>query len=253
MENNNAKIWFLDIENTPLLSYTWGRWEQNVIDVKEYSYILSFAAKQLEGRWVVKGLCDYPEYQKNKSNDKLLIQDLWGILDDADVIVWQNGDAFDAKKINSRFSYYGIKPPSPYKTVDTKKIAKKYFSFDSNSLDNLSQFFGFGRKEKHNGFETWLGCMNGDKKSWNIMKRYNKHDVVLLEKLYLKLLPWMNHPNVGMYKDKLSCPNCGSGKIQARGFAVTNVSKYHRYQCQNCGKWGRDTKNVNTNKLVVSI
>lgn len=252
--NNKPKIVFLDIENTPLLSYTWGRWEQNVIDVKEYSYILSFAAKPLGGKVLVRGLCDYAGYNKNKSNDKLLVQDIWKILDDSDIVVWQNGDAFDAKKINARFSFYDIKPPSPYKTVDTKKVAKKYFSFDSNSLNNLGQFLGLGKKEKHDGFETWLGCMGGDRKSWNILKKYNGQDVILLEKIYLHFLPYMSqHPNLSTYLNGEICPKCGSNKLQSRGFSRTLANIFRRIQCQSCGGWSRLRTSENKIKSVVGI
>lgn len=246
---NKSKILFLDIETSPNLSYTWGKWEQDVIEFSKEWDILSFSAKWINGSQITKGRCDY----KDKT-DKTIVTHLWNLMDEADVIIAHNGDQFDIKKIHARFSFHNLKPTSPFKTIDTKKIAKRYFSFNSNSLNDLGVTLGLGKKEKHSGFETWKGCMSGDKKSWAVMKKYNAKDVLLLEKIYYHFLPWIsNHPNAGMYTDKIVCPNCGSGKMQSRGFAITRTMKYKRVQCTDCGKWSRDSKNVNEVKPLIGL
>lgn len=133
-------------------------------------------------------------------------------------------------------------PPSPFKTVDTLKVAKK-FGFPSNKLDNLGLSLGEGRKVKHTGFSLWKGCMAGDKKSWATMKRYNIQDVDLLARIYKRFLPWIqNHPSFAVFCDGKACPNCGSEKIQKNGIHRTQTSFYQRYQCQNCGKWSQAVK-----------
>ena len=173
---------------------------------------------------------------------------MWGLLDKADVVIAHNGDSFDIKKTNTRFAIHGMKPPSPYKSIDTKKLAKKYFKFDSNKLDDLGMYLSVGKKLSAGGFATWKGCMQGDKKSWKRMVDYNKQDVVLLEKVYLALRPWMtNHPNINILDERLgACPTCGSDKVQKRGWAITPVNRKQRYHCQNCGRWsmGRSEKNT---------
>lgn len=179
-----SKILELDIETSPLISYTWGLWEQNVIKRIKQSTILSFAYKW-RGEGVTKVIaCD-------THTERELLRKLWKLLDQADVVVAHNGDSFDIKKINARFLIYKFKPPSPYITIDTKKQAKKIAAFDSNSLDNLGIDLNVGRKLKHQGFELWEGCMAGVRKCWKIMKRYNKRDVDLLDRVMTRLLPWM--------------------------------------------------------------
>ena len=42
-------------------------------------------------------------------------------------------------------------PPSPYKTIDTLKIARKYFGFNSSKLDDLGRVLGAGEKVRHGG------------------------------------------------------------------------------------------------------
>jgi uncharacterized protein YprB with RNaseH-like and TPR domain len=235
-----ARILFLDIETAPSLGWVWGKWQQNVIDFKTDWYLLSFGYKWSDqSKVVVKGLDDYPGYKKDTENDKKLLNDLWNVLDEADIIVAHNGDAFDLPKINSRFLIHGIKPPSPYKTVDTLKIARKVFAFDSNKLDDLARYLGIGRKLPHTGFHLWRGCMNADAKAWKTMKEYNGHDVELLEELYYIVRAWdRQHPQVnkGAVASE-ACPKCGSLDVQKRGFSYTLLRKKQRYQCTKCANW----------------
>lgn len=120
--------------------------------------------------------------------------------------------------------------------MDTLKVAKKYFRFSSNKLDELGNYLQEGRKESTGGFETWLGCRRGDKKSWNKMKTYNARDVVLLENVYLRLRPFIRD-HVSMFKGNEVCTVCGSKDIQSRGYRMTKVGRYKRYHCQSCSSW----------------
>lgn len=205
--------------------------------------MLSFSAKWLGGVQVTRGLIDYPGYQKEKDNDRALVYDLWKLLDEADIVVAHNGRAFDTKKVNARFSFHHIAPPSPYKIVDTKEMSKKNFNFTSNSLDDISQYLGIGKKLVHQGFDLWLGCMAGDPKAWKTMKRYNAHDIVLLEGVYLHMLPFMEqHPNISSLMEGMVCPKCGGENLHARGISRTQSTIYQRFQCQDCGGWCRAVK-----------
>jgi hypothetical protein len=233
-----SKILFLDIETAPSLGWVWGKWEQNVIDFKSDWYMLSFAYKWADQRKVIAvGLDNAPHYIKGSESDKWLSEQLWKLLDEADIIIAHNGDAFDLPKIKTRFISHGLVPPSPYKTVDTLKIARKAFAFDSNKLDDLGRYLGIGRKLPHTGFHLWKGCMSGDPTSWKLMKRYNAHDVELLEKVYYLVRAWApNHPNVN-HGEIENCPRCGSDKVQRRGFSFTLLRKKQRFQCQKCAGW----------------
>lgn len=249
---SKSRIVFLDIENSPSLGYAWGKYEQNIIDFKKDWYLLSFAWKWVGEDIVhVKGLIDYPNYARDKENDKQLAKALWDVLDQADIVIGHNVDRFDIRKINTRFLAHGMPPPSPYKTVDTLKIAKKYFRFDSNHLTDLGRCLGVGRKLAHTGFDLWLGCMGGDVASWRLMKKYNVRDVVLLEKVYYLLRSWAgNHPNVN--KGDVGCPKCGSKEIQKRGFSYTLQTVKQRYQCTDCRGWFETAVKKADNKPFVA-
>lgn len=232
------KILFFDIETAPNIAYTWGKYDQNVpAFVKEW-HLLSFAYKWFHGRGGVCALPDFKLYRRDRTNDRELVKKLWRLLEEADVVVAHNGDDFDIKRAQARFLFHGLKPTKPFKSIDTLKILRRHFSFNSNKLDDVSQMLGFGKKVPHEGIGLWVKCLDGDKKAWKHMKKYNAHDVVLLQKLYLYLLPWIsNHPNRNVYDGtEDNCPSCGSADFYRRGFRFTSTNKYKSYSCKQCGK-----------------
>lgn len=216
-------------------------YETNVVAVKNPTYMLSFSYKML-GDNKVHCYClpDFPGYKKNKQDDSKLLEQLWRMMDESDIIVAHNGDKFDIKKTNARFIINGMGPPSPCKSIDTLKIARASFGFDSNKLNDLAKYLNIGGKIPHTGMHLWLGCMNGDPASWKVMRKYNKHDVELLEQVYLKLRPWAkNHPNLNSYSHSIACPTCQSLNTQRRGLDKTLKRTYQRIHCQDCGAWFR--------------
>lgn len=234
-EKEGIKCLLFDIETAANLAYVWGKFEQDVIRFQSEWYMLSWSAKWLNGEHITKCLADYQYDPNDPHNDKELVTDLWKLFNEADVIIGHNGDKFDIKKANTRFIEHGLPPPAPYKTVDTLKVARKYFGFNSNKLDDLGRRLGVGRKIKHSGFDLWLGCIRGELASWKKMKSYNRQDVVLLERVYLKLRPWIeNHPPTS--EDPAECP-CG-GLYKKRGSSLLKGGKRRqRFQCKKCGKW----------------
>lgn len=230
----SPRVILLDIENGPNVVYTWGKYEQNAIKKIRGWELLCFAYKEL-GRGKVKCVAR-PDF--NDKSDKSLVRAAWGILDGADVVITQNGDRHDLPKLRAKFVEHGLPPPTPFKSIDTKKIFKSQFSFYSNSLNDVSQELSLGEKLDTGGFELWEGCMAGDPKSWAKMKRYNCHDVVLLEAAYERVKAWApSHPNLALYEDRPGCPVCSSLKIQRRGFHVMKLRRSARFQCQSCSTW----------------
>jgi DNA polymerase elongation subunit (family B) len=230
------KILFYDIENSPNTAYVWDKYEQNVIAYDREWEMLSFAYKWQGSNKVT---CVTREGEKT---DKELTRKLHKLFREADLLVAHNGDSFDQRKAKARMIFHGMSPPKVLQSVDTKKVAKTYFRFNGNGLDELGEHLGLGRKLKHQGFDLWLGCMKDDPKAWRTMARYNKQDVVLLEKVYDKFLPWIqNHPSIAKLNDPrdptLGCPNCGSKNFYKRGLRATHVQVMQQYQCNDCTSW----------------
>jgi hypothetical protein len=234
----NKKILLFDLETAPNIGAYFELYrEGNIVWNEEHWYILSVAYKWLgEKETYVIGLPDFKGYRKDKSNDGKLVQELWKLFNTAEVIIAHNGDQFDIKKTNARFLYHHLEPPAPYKTIDTKKLAKRDFKFDSNKLDDLADYLGIGRKLRTEK-GLWKDCMEGDLKAWEFMKEYNKQDVILLEKVYYKLRAWSKTgPNLNLILGGIeNCPRCHSLHIQKAGMDYTAVGTYQSYRCLNCG------------------
>lgn len=240
-----AKLLFLDIETAPILMTSWSMRAPHAgaVYVIRDTFILMAAYKWAHEKTVkTVSLPDFPRYKRSKHDDKDLCRVLYSLLDEADIVCAHNGDAFDIKKINSRLIVNGFGKPSPFKTIDTLKIARSAFKFDSNKLDNIGRYLMEGRKIPNTGADLWRNCVEeGDPQAWATMRRYCKQDTAILERVYGRLKSWApNHPDMNLYKayqDRVGCPTCSSENTQRRGIAVKVKSKYFRFQCQDCGTW----------------
>ncbi len=237
-------ILLFDIETAPMEVYVWGtNYKQfiphtNIIK-DEYGeekswFVLSWAAKWLYDENVISDIVTPSESLKR--DDKRIMESIWKLLNKADIVVAHNGDRFDIRKINARFIDNDIKPPLPFKTVDTLKVARREFAFVSNKQDYLTKHFKLEQKLSTN-FQLWVDCIHGDQEQLNKMEEYNRHDVMGLEEVYLKLRPYMkNHPNLGVLMEMDVCPNCGCEHLdQTDSVYFTSVNQFPVFRCQGCG------------------
>lgn len=231
------KILLTDIETAPNTAQVWGLWQQNIglPQIIESGYTLCWAAK-----W--RGEKEVFFDSIKKSSPKAMLRRIHKLLSAADAVVHYNGTKFDIPTLNKEFLMNGMSPPAPYRQIDLLRVVRQQFRFPSNKLDYIVKQLGLGSKTKHIGHELWIKCMAKDAEAWKSMEEYNKNDVLLLEELYEKALPWIkNHPNYGLHTDgdELICTNCGSDKYARRGFGRTTAAVYRRYQCNDCGTWFR--------------
>ena len=234
------KILLLDIESSPNVAHVWGLWQQNVgiNQLMESSYVLCWAAK-----WLGEDEIIFDSVHQSKP--KKMLKGIYDLLNDADAVVHYNGTKFDIPTLNKEFLLHNYAPPSPYKQIDLLRVARSQFRFPSNKLDYVAQRLGLGKKQEHEGHDLWVKCMNGDKDAWKRMESYNIQDVVLLESLYCRLLPWIkSHPNRNLFTDNPVCPTCAGTRLQKRGTAVSSTGRYQRFQCSDCGAWSQGVKAV---------
>lgn len=243
----HPKVLFYDIETSPIIAYVWNLFDQNIAlnQIKQDWNILSYSAKWLGSPKII-----YEDLRKSKNvhDDSALCKGLWQLLDEADIAVSQNGIGFDNKKAKARFILNGMAPPSSFKNIDTLKLARKHFGFTSNKLEYLSdKLCTKYKKLKHKefpGLELWKGCLSGNLSAWKEMEKYNKHDVLALEEVYTRLIPWDSSINFNLYSDDVeNVCKCGSKEFQRNGFFYTSVGKFQRFRCTRCGSESKDRTN----------
>lgn len=233
------RILFFDLETAASRGEYFDRAkEYNILRVIDDWFIFMFSYKWLDEKSVhTESMWDYG-YNPKKPDDFPIVEKLWLLFNEADILVAHNGDRFDIPKSKTRFIIHGLKPYSPCKSVDTKKVAKT-FGFESNKLDELGRQLGLGRKLETGGQGLWDGCRDGDERAWRLMKKYNIQDVILLEQVYLRLRGWhKNHPNLSFFtKNTLECIVCHSKDFKKDGIEYLSQNTVcQRYQCNACGK-----------------
>jgi DNA polymerase elongation subunit (family B) len=241
---SEPRVLLFDIETAPMQASVWGLWDQNIgiNQIEKDWHVLSWAAK-----WLGEGKIHFQSQRKarNVADDRKILKGIWDLLNEADIVVTQNGKAFDSRKLNARFVILGMDPPSPYKHKDTKELAKRHFAFPSYSLEYMAQALQLKNQKlkstKFIGFDLWKECLKGNPEAWKEMERYNCSDVLALEELYLKIRGWDDQPvNRNLYAPdgtEIKCPNCGSHELHARGYNYSATGKFQRYQCYGCGAW----------------
>ena len=246
-DNQMPKILIFDIETAPMSAFVWKRYKENISleQTISESFMLCWSAKWLYDEEV---LGDHltPEEARTEA-DFRIVKSLYDLICKADIIVAYNGRNFDIPYMNQRFLVYGLPPYPPVQVIDPYETAKSVFRFSSNKMDHIATELGLQNKIKTD-FELWKGCMIGDQGSLTAMLRYNKQDVVVLEEIYCKMMPWIkNHPNISNYfDDKDRCTKCGSEKIaKINRYFYTPSGKYELYRCQSCGSIFRGKKNLN--------
>ena len=258
------KILIFDIETSPLEAFVFQKsvWKANIGSDKIISewFCLTWSAKWLYSDKIMSDRLMPKEVLKE--NDSRIINSLWGLFDEADIVVAHNGDGFDVPNMNTRFLINGLTPTSSYQSIDTLKIARKQFGFTHNGLDALAKIFDIDGKIETN-FDLWHRCKKGNNDALKEMERYNRQDVNLLELVYLKLRPWIKtHPNIGLFieSDSKKCGNCGADVTEIKGkYYYTSVGKFPTYRCTNkdCGAICRGRKSVydkeKRNNLIVSV
>lgn len=238
------KILLLDCETSPNIAEVWGSRKQNISNnqLRTSSYTLCFAAKWVGGKTMYFN-------STRKSGAKRMLRQVHKLMCEADAIITYNGAKFDIPTLNKEFIIHNMPPPSPYRQIDLYRTTRSQFRFFSNKMDFITQILKIGNKLEHQGHSLWTGCLLGKAAAWRTMEAYNKRDVVLLEKLYHRMLPWIkNHPDLNLYVDedkitgKPQCSHC-MGNMQRRGFCYTPRGKYQQFACMKCGVWHRSKRN----------
>jgi DNA polymerase elongation subunit (family B) len=174
-------------------------------------------------------------------NDLPILEKIIPVLDEADEIVYQNGDRFDLPWIKTRALYHRVLMQPSYRTFDTLKKAKSNFYFNSNRLDYVKKFLG-KKGKMDTDFDLWKRvCLENDQKALKYMVKYCEQDVLELEEYFNIIKTYVPHNiHVGsiMDRDKYTCAGCGSHQVSLSKTRYTAMGTIRRQmQCSQCGTY----------------
>lgn len=248
-KKTNKKIYtpkrlFFDIETSYVKADVWRAGKQwvNADNINGETKIICICYK-----WQGEEEVHVLSWDKNQ-DDKQLLKEFIKILGRADEIIAHNGDRFDMKQLRTRCIMQGVLMFPKYRTLDTLKKSRQYFSFQSNRLDYLGKVLEVGRKLDHEGFGLWKRVQEGATKeireeALEEMINYCIQDVILLEDVFHVLSPYIDHnTNFAVIKEgitgKWKCPNCTSDNVQLSHTDCTPMGWVRRHmKCNDCKKF----------------
>jgi hypothetical protein len=175
----SANILYIDIEVSKSLYFNYGAKVYstylNIDDLFKEKYIISWAASYVGSKAVWSDCVTGKEARK--WTDARILPRLRELMDSADILAGHNFDAFDLKHINAQLLLNDLEPVTGKKTIDTLKIARSRFKFESNKLDYISRKLGLRPKDDITN-DDWLRIVKtGDEKTLARILKYNKGDV----------------------------------------------------------------------------
>jgi len=230
------RIMFFDIETKPVKAWIWRTGKQyvphNMIVDGEHFDIICICWKWL-GEKKVHAL-DWGKSQNSKNMMKKFIKEL----ESADVVIAQNGDAFDVKYVNTLALLHGLPPVAWPTTEDTRKMIRRHFYVTSSSLKYMSELLLEGDTKDRMQFQDWIDIVEDkDQKALDKMIKYCKKDVALTERVWKTIQPYVT-PRVNrsllVRGHKHGCPQCGHEHASKWGLRHTTTGSWQRLKCKSC-------------------
>jgi uncharacterized protein YprB with RNaseH-like and TPR domain len=242
MTTTKRKRLYFDIETSPNIGFFWTAGFK--LNISTESIIKERAIICICYKWEEDKVTHSLNWD-SKQNDKKMLQDFIKVANEADELVGHNGDKFDLAWIRTRCLFHRIDMFPTYTTIDTLKVARSKFKFNSNKLNYIAKYLGIGQKI-HTDYDLWKDIvLNKDKDAMDKMIKYCKMDVILLEKVHKELslhIPAKTHYGVIFGGDRGSCPECGSDDLVRNNKRVTASGLVKiQLRCKTCGKFSTKT------------
>lgn len=252
--SRNDRIVFFDVENTGMVLqyeaydlFRRGGHHPRPQDVVAPRRLFSFQAKPLGKKPIWHSVTDEGGYEG-------MIRHMHEVLSNTDILVGWNSQKFDWSKAQHAFFLLGLdRVPEPHQ-VDLMRVTRKHFDFESNSLVYVSRQLLPEEDAKIELADTPVKVLidrikAGDKRAAALLKRYGLRDVVVLEKLWPRYLPYVRMPHAAPHLaltedgDKF-CPTCASDETEGRGSRKTLQGSYPRRFCRACKGWYTITRST---------
>jgi len=242
MTTTKRKRLYFDIETSPNIGFFWTAGFK--LNISTESIIKERAIICICYKWEEDKVTHSLNWD-SKQNDKKMLQEFIKVANEADELVGHNGDKFDLAWIRTRCLFHRIDMFPTYTTIDTLKVARSKFKFNSNKLNYIAKYLGIGQKI-HTEYDLWKDIvLNKDKDAMDKMIKYCKMDVILLEKVHKELslhIPAKTHYGVIFGGDRGSCPECGSDDLVRNNKRVTATGVVKvQMRCNTCGKFHTKT------------
>ena len=131
----------------------------------------------------------FKSWDKEKTNEKEMIQAVANELDKFDILIAHNEERFDKKYFNAKCIQYGIRPILRFKkVVDPIQLSWRHLRLGRNSLAALIDYLEIPVKKTPIELNKWLkAALNGDRKCMDLICTHCEHDILTLEQVYKKL------------------------------------------------------------------
>lgn len=233
------KVLFFDIETKPVRAWLWHTGKQvvrhaQICDGERFDIIC------IAYKWLDKGKIHVLDWGLHAQNSAKMLQEFVAVLETADVVIAQNGDAFDIKQLNTQRLIHKQRPIAWPTSEDTRKMIRRHFYVTSSSLEYISKLLVGAGKDRIE-FADWIDVIVYKKaKALEKMKRYCKNDVLRLFQVWKKIAPYceprfnraLKNPEVNNHK--FACANCGSKSLMRDGTRGLRSGLFQRYRCKVC-------------------
>lgn len=232
MTSETRRLLFLDIETKPAVVHAWKLQDQNIAlnQVVDPGGTICFSALW-EGSDELLFHADWID------GHATMIEMAYRLLREAETVVTYYGDKFDLPKLRGEFLMADLPPLRPNISIDLHKTMKK-FGLLSNKLAFVGPLLTGEGKEGHEGHALWVKVMAGEPEAQATMERYCRQDVRLLERLYDRMLPYLDRGYSTRRKaapaPPPNCGACGSLQTRRRGKQRKRGGWVELFQCLAC-------------------
>lgn len=236
IEFQSIKRLFIDIETSPCIGFFWRPGYR--LSISYENIIRENAIICICWKWESSSQVHSAEW--DRGNDKPALETFMQEANNADEVIAHNGDGFDIPWINARCLAHGL-GPIPAKSVDTLKILRRRFKFNSNRLDYIAQHL-LGEGKIRTDFDLWKDIvLNNCPKAMTKMVHYCKQDVALLQRVWEKLHPFdvpKSHAGVIAGGGRWTCPHDGSEYVtKFKELTTTKGSRQYQMRCNVCSRY----------------